>query len=80
MRQSVCKVYDTMVNLVTLVDFEDRRSDFDVPHTKEKLPTNGAEIHMIFEQPFDNRKLFVGGIILQAKQNLISLCTYILLA
>ena len=48
MRQSVCKVYDTMVNLVTLVDFDDRRSDFDVPHTKEKLPTNGAEIHMIF--------------------------------
>ena len=45
MRQSVCKVYDTMVNLV---DFDDRRSDFDVPHTKEKLPTNGAEIHMIF--------------------------------
>lgn len=68
---------DSMLKYLTQfksVDFDDRLSDFDLLHSKKKFPTNGAEIHMIFEQPINYHKLFVRGTILRKRQNLVSLC------
>ena len=54
-----------------------RRFCFDLPHTKEKLSINGAEIETFFEQTINNCIKFIRGIILRVKRDLISLCTHI---